>query len=291
LGLGTAPALTLHFPQSDSNARDLTAAAIDGTGATAILDRDPREWRVFYPSREARDAARAALGPFCGDRGIEIGEIDVEDEDWALRTQAQLTAVRVGNIIVAPPWDVPAKPRPAKAGHYTDDQGDEAIIVIEPSVGFGTGHHASTRLCLRALQTLPVRGRSVLDVGAGSGVLAIAAARLGAARVTAIDTDADAVGNARENADRNGVAIDFRVADGSGFTGRFDVVLANLTAAWLRRLATPLASLGSPQGTLVLSGLQTHEQGSVRSAFPLAFETIAALDEEGWTALVLRISR
>ena len=138
--------------------------------------------------------------------------LDVPDEDWARRSQANLTAITVGRITVAPPWDVPdAASRipivadPGSRIRIPDPVTDHIVIVIDPSMGFGTGHHQTTRLCLALLQSIEIAGRRVIDVGTGSGVLAIAAAKLGARSVTAMDNDPDALQNARENVERNAV--------------------------------------------------------------------------------------
>jgi ribosomal protein L11 methyltransferase len=292
------PALNVHFPCDDLPLRDLAAAQLDGTDATAIDDADNCNWRVFYSTREARDSARAVFEPFARAHGLITSPLEVEDGDWARRSQAQLRAIRVGDIIVAPPWDLPAG-RGTSAEAPPEDRGTrrEVLIVIEPSLGFGTGHHASTRLCLRAMQALDLRSKSVIDVGTGSGVLAIAAVKLGAARVTAIDTDADAVASARENGARNEVAVDWQTADVAAAarsylldrhaSASFDVVLANLTGAWLRRLAEPLLGLAAGAGTLVLSGLQTSERDRVFEAFAGSSRLQRKLDEEGWTAFVM----
>jgi ribosomal protein L11 methyltransferase len=303
-----APALAIRFPSDDASLRDLVAAELDGTDAVAIDDADDLEWRVFYDARERRDGARQTLEPFARAHDLTVGSLDVEDGDWARRSQAALTAVRVGDIIVAPPWDIPAargprhearpeaqgtrhRPRPEARGTRPD-----ILIVIEPSLGFGTGHHASTRLCLRAMQQLDLHGKSVIDVGTGSGVLAIAAVRLGAAHVTAIDTDPDAVASARENGARNQVVVDWHVADAAAAdelylrdrgSALFDVVLANLTGAWLRRLSAPLRELTASGGTYVLAGLQTSEKDRVLEAFLPSSRLHRELDEEGWSALVL----
>jgi ribosomal protein L11 methyltransferase len=273
----TAPALQLRFAHDDPLARDLVAAWIDGTDAIAIDEAGDREWRVFYADPGARSAARAMLESSCRARGIALNELDVDDEDWARRSQARLKAIRAGNIVVAPPWDLPASAVGSDA---------PAVIVIEPSAGFGTGHHASTRLCLLALQRLDLAGRSVLDVGTGSGVLAIAAAKLGAVRVAGIDTDPDAVGSARDNVGRNSVNVELKVADVATFGGAFDVVVANLTAAWLRRLAPRLLALSS-SGPFLLAGLQTSEKAAVLSEFEGSADVIDDLEEDGWSALIL----
>src|SRR5439155_10005917 len=142
----------------------------------------------------------------------------VADEDWARRSQADLRAIDVGGLIVAPPWD---------------SRHSKPVIVIEPSMGFGTGHHATTRLCLRLMQRRELRGARVIDVGTGSGVLALAAWKLGASDVVAVDNDPDALDNARANIARNGgaAAIDVVCDDLNALKLQAaDVIVANLTA-------------------------------------------------------------
>jgi ribosomal protein L11 methyltransferase len=154
-------------------------------------------------------------------------------------------------------------------------------------MGFGTGHHATTRLCLQALQELDVTGKRVLDVGTGSGVLAIAAARLGAADVVGIDVDPDAVTSAHENLDANPEAehVRFETVDVRDMRlPASDIVLANLTAAVLVRAADLLASTVAPEGVLIVSGVQTHERDDVVRAF--AAGNLTWSDEEaGWVGL------
>ena len=122
----------------------------------------PVAWRVCFASDDARDAAVEHLTSLGLDLSVTV--LDLPDDDWVARSQAANRAVTAGRFIVAPPWDVPS-PVPDGA----------TLIVIDPSMGFGTGHHQTTRLCLAALGQLEVRGRSVLDLGTGSGVLAMAA--------------------------------------------------------------------------------------------------------------------
>jgi ribosomal protein L11 methyltransferase len=307
--LGKSAALALRFANDDQTTRELLAAEIDGSIASAIHETTPHEWRVFYPTITERDAAGTALAAFCRAHSIALDSLEIDDEDWARRSQTQLKAVRVGDIIIAPPWDMPPGPPaffPARgappplararrrgsaalpSGASRGPQAPLVVIVIEPSTGFGTGHHASTRLCLMAMQRLDLRGRRIIDVGTGSGVLAIAAVQLGAAHVLAIDTDADAIQNARENVARNSVAVDLRVADAAALAvERADVLLANLTGAWLRRFAERLIALTQPGGTLVVSGLQDWEQMSVLDGF-VGLAAVAHSDsEDGWTAVTL----
>lgn len=246
----------------------------------------PLRWRVFFKQPNEREAARAALA--AAFPNLALSTFEVSDEDWAARSQRELTAVEAGRFIVAPPWAVPAEP------------GERTAIVIEPSMGFGTGHHATTRLCLRALSTMDLRGRSVLDLGTGSGVLAIAAALSGARIVNGVDVDQDAIDNARHNVGLNhaftsggpksdaAAAPMFDVGDFREHTMRTaDLVMANLTGGMLRSAADAIRALVAPGGTLLVSGFDESERPHVREAFGEWPEETAAV-EETWVALTLR---
>ena len=156
-------------------------------------------------------------------------------------------------------------------------------------MGFGTGHHVTTRLCLAALQTLDLTGR-VLDVGTGSGVLAIAANRLGAAHALGIDCDEDAIQSARDNLALNPEArnVTFETVDlAARALPPTDVVTANLTGALLVRSADRLLAAVRPGGTLILSGLQSDERDDVRRAFEGAAVTWER-DEDGWVGIAVK---
>ena len=275
--MSSYPALDLRFaPGPGAGAlQDLLYAELDAFEPLAIHDHEAGDgWRVFFKTHAQRQAAAAALASALGGQVLGVTQIDVEDEDWARRSQAALTSIRVGRITVAPPWDVPSMAP------------DDILIVIDPSMGFGTGHHATTRLCLEMLQQVDLRGTRVIDVGTGSGVLAIAAAKLGAASVVAIDNDPDALQNARENIARNAVTIDVREGDLSVMSeGPADVVTANLTGAVLQKFADELALHVSPGGTLIVSGFSPDELPDIVRAFRLA---VAQDQREGeWAAVRL----
>ena len=247
---------------------DFFQAALTDFDVTAIDDREDL-WRVFFHTATERARAAVALRAEFHDLSIEC--VDIPDEDWAARSQANLRAIQVGNIIVAPPWDTPI------------------TIVVQPSMGFGTGHHASTRVCLAALQRLDLRGLDVIDAGTGSGVLAMATSLLGAASVIGIDDDEDAVGAARENLELNPRArVTLIVGDlRSAVPGSANVVLANLTGALLISAAPQLRQLTKPGGRLILSGFVTREERDVLQAFaPLQIEHRA--QEEEWLCVTLR---
>lgn len=270
------PALDLVASQPDDDAiEDLVYATLDDFAPIAIDAADNGgAWRVYFADRDRREQAFDALARAFEGR-LRISSVDVPDEDWARRSQAHLTAIRVGRIVVAPPWDaVPSA---------------EIAIVIEPSTGFGTGHHETTRLCLAMLQTIDVHDRSVIDVGTGSGVLAIAAARLGARRVIAADHDPDALRNARENLERNpGAHVDLVEADLRALDlPAADIVLANLTAGVLQRYAREVLRLLNDEGLLIVSGFSPAERDDVVAALsPLAAR--GEQSEGPWTATVLQ---
>ena len=260
--MATYPALEIRFdPGPGAGAlQDQLYAELDTFEPIAIHEHEAGDgWRVFFKTREQRADARHALATAFGGHVLDVTPVDVDDEDWARRSQADLKAIHVGRITVAPPWDVadPSSLIPDPGSTIADqgsrivdqgsgirDQGSRIQIIIEPSMGFGTGHHATTRLCLELMQDIDLRDRRVIDVGTGSGVLAIAALALGARSVVGVDNDPDALHNARENADRNGARVEFVEADLEAWRSEpADLVVANLTGAVLLRYAGVLRGL------------------------------------------------
>jgi ribosomal protein L11 methyltransferase len=268
------PALELRWPARPADDRvERVVAEIDHEQPFAI-DEIVNGIRIFLPSAAACDRAARLAGAIDSDVAISI--VDVSDEDWAERSQSSLAPIQIGRVLVSP-----------HEGAQAATPGD-IVIVVTPSMGFGTGHHASTRLCLRLLQGVPLERRAVLDVGTGSGILAIAARKLGARIVVATDIDADALFAARENLERNHEA-DIVLHHGELANARaelarsFDVVLANLTGALLARQAPSLGALTSPGGTLIASGFQPHEVDDVSAALHSAgLSVVHRLDEEDW---------
>jgi ribosomal protein L11 methyltransferase len=260
--LKSYPALEIRGADADR-----LFAAIDDLSATAIEERESSV-RVFFSTASARDRAQTILIS-----DFDATPLEVSDEDWARRSQADLQPVTVGRLTISP--RVTASPQPpSPAGEHLTARPQPLapspdVIVITPSMGFGTGHHATTRLCLAALQTLDLSNASVLDVGSGSGVLAIAADRLGAARALGIDHDQDAVQAARENLALNPTArrVSFAVADlRTTPLPRVGVVIANLTGALLIETAADLLGAVEDSGTLIVSGLLASERDEVVGA-------------------------
>jgi ribosomal protein L11 methyltransferase len=278
-------ALDLHFPPIAGRADlpDRVASFLDDYGLSAVHetgDDDRPTWRIFPSDISQTAAIAAALTATFSVDGCRVEHVVVPDEDWAARTQANLTRVTVGCITVAPPWDVPEALPPGSH-----------LIVIQPSMGFGTGHHETTRLCLRLLQDINLAGHRVVDLGTGSGVLAMAALLLGAREVEGLDSDEDALMSAREGLALNGLAgrVAFRHADlRTDPVDAADLILANLTGALLIAQAPLLAALARPGGRIVLSGFQRSEGDAVESAFG-STTTLARIGEGDWEALLLQL--
>lgn len=236
----------------------------------------PLHWNVCFS--DAGDRARAAEAIRALLPALTVEAMDLPDEDWAARSQQSLTAVRAGRFIIAPPWDLPTEPV------------DATVIVIEPSMGFGTGHHATTRMCLQLLSAIDVSDLTVLDLGTGSGVLSMAAALSGARSVVGIDIDQDAIDSAESSAQLNTLpdTITFQVSDFRSQPPQpADLVLANLTGGMLTSSAQAIASLVRPQGQLIVSGFDHSEVDAVTRAFGSLRET-ARLTDDSWIALILK---
>src|SRR5262245_11904697 len=251
---------------------DLVLAIVDDFSPVAVEERE-RGARLFFASAPMRDGAREALAS-----RFAVSAVDVSDEDWARRSQENLQPVTVGNITIFPnPESLTTNP-------------SGLGLVIRPSMGFGTGHHATTRLCLQALQAIDLSGKTVLDVGTGSGVLAIAAHRLGAASAIGIDVDSDAIQSANENLALNGEAphVRFEVADlASTRLSPADVIVANLTGGLLLRSAATLREAAIPGGGLILSGLQMDEREAVIGAFA-PVDVVWERIDDSWVGVMLK---
>lgn len=207
---------------------------------------------------------------------IDLKVSEVADRDWLAEWKKEWRPVEVGRFIVAPPWS------------ELSSASDRIVIRIEPGMAFGTGTHETTRLCLKAIEKY-FRGGSFLDVGTGTGILAIAAVKMfPAARVEAVDTDADAVEIARENARLNGVGdqIDFRVGAIDEQTASANLVCANLTAPVIAD-SLPLL-LGATCGRLVLSGILDSQVDFVESRLQELGASVLKSEQDGeWIALII----
>jgi ribosomal protein L11 methyltransferase len=256
------PTFSLTVDVERARAEDVSAELFE-LGATGVEVRDgeavpmpgiapPPPGRAmlvaFFDARPLADEAAAS----CGGAVAEI-----PDEDWGEEWKKGLGPLAIGRAFVRPSWVEATVP----AGMVE--------IVLDPGMAFGTGNHPTTALCLAALSDLLAArpGASVLDVGTGSGLLAIAARKLGAGRVAGNDVDAAAVDVARENAERNGAALELTAARVEAIAGAFDLVVANILANTLVELAPAIAARVARGGRVLLAGILAPQEDEVRAAY------------------------
>lgn len=278
------------------DAEDVSSALLFDMGANGIvtLDESPHSVSLgaYFDDRTKADDIKPALEAEFARLGLSggLGELSVSPvpaQDWMQKWKEGFDAVEIGErLIVAPSWKLP------------NDSAGRAVIQIDPGMAFGTGTHETTRLCLEAIER-HWRGGSLLDVGTGTGILAIAAALLPPEappgtrpgfRLVAIDVDPQAVEVARENTAINNVSDRIELHEGQPrqFTGReFDVVVANLTAEVIVDLMNDLAACLAPRGLMILSGILNELAGDVESALIAFGLAVIERREAGeWSALV-----
>jgi ribosomal protein L11 methyltransferase len=250
-----------------------------GTAGTQSLGlQDGRAVVLAYFADEGgledrlRDASRSLR--------VEIAPAEIPEVDWVARVREGFRPFSAGPFRIVPAWECPAPPT-----------GGERVIVVEPGLAFGTGTHESTRLCLDALEERARAGPlgHVLDVGAGSGILSVAASQLGARRVIAIELDEEALPVARRHAVLNRAPIHLVRGDGARAveTGAFDVVIANISAPLLAERARELVGATRAHGVLVLSGFLVEDLASVRDAYAAVGDIDVRVEGE-WAALVVQ---
>lgn len=197
---------------------------------------------------------------------------NLEESDWVRLTQAQFDPIRISTRLwIVPTWHTPTDPAAIN-------------IALDPGLAFGTGSHPTTRLCLRWLDSHLSKGNSVLDYGCGSGILAIAAMKLGARSAVGVDLDQQAVIASKDNASANQVHAEFYLPDNISLT-QFDVVVANILTNPLRALAPLLAEATKTGGRIVLSGVLDEQAKEVMRIYAQWFEMGPAIVEDGWACL------
>ncbi|GAA4401603.1 50S ribosomal protein L11 methyltransferase [Quisquiliibacterium transsilvanicum] len=275
-----AGALSVQAEDADADSPDEQAiygepgipavrAGWDRTRLTVLIAEDDDPAAVL-----ARAATEAGLH---APEAFEVHEL--ADRDWVGASQAQFTPIPVGDrLLITPSWHMDELARQA------DGNADDRItIVLDPGLAFGTGSHPTTHMCLQWLGEHLRPGERVIDYGCGSGILAIAAARLGAGAVVGVDIDPQAVSSTRANALVNGVEIDVRLSTEAPPVPA-DVVVANILSNPLKVLAPMLSALVAPGGRLVLAGLLDRQAAEVAAAYPLIDLTVYA-EREGWACL------
>jgi ribosomal protein L11 methyltransferase len=241
--------------------------------------------RVHAYARDAAAGAGARSALAAAGIVAELSVQRVAEEDWAEAWKEHFHVERYGRcIVVVPSWR-----------EYAPSPGD-AVVHLDPGMAFGTGQHETTRMCLEALEDAVRPGARVLDAGCGSGILSLAAARLGASEVLAVDLDPDCIRVTRENVAKNGLASVIRPGHGSlgnawpfvePADARFDVVVANIIARVIVELAVPLVRALKPGGTLIVSGVIAAREHEVVAALTAAGATIASIRAMGeWRCII-----
>ncbi|MCL5111027.1 MAG: 50S ribosomal protein L11 methyltransferase [Chloroflexi bacterium] len=268
--------------------RGVVVEDVDVLDGEVVADPDsPVTLRTYLPLDDSAAAKRLEIQKGLWILGMlrQVGDLterELAEADWAEAWKAHFYVHRVGRrLVIKPSWR-----------EYEPKPGD-AIVELDPGMAFGTGLHPTTRLCLQALEDLVVPGQSVLDLGTGSGILAIAAARLGARSVLALDTDPVAVDAATANVAANGLSQTVTVAAGTLPQAEpqihYDLVVANIIARVIVELAPALAAALRPGGTLIASGVLAERGSEVAAALARARLVLAERRQSGdWLALLAR---
>lgn len=243
-------------------------AAWDHSRVVALTGEDADQAAIVA---EAAAAISLAEAPKFTLRGVE-------EQDWVRLTQSQFDPIHIGkNIWVVPSW------------HEAPDP-DALILELDPGLAFGTGSHPTTRLCMEWLEAHPAPGKTVLDYGCGSGILAMVARKLGAGAVAGVDIDPQAIESARDNAARNQVAeIEYFLPDAFAASAhadaRFDIVVANILSSPLKLMAPMLSGRVAEGGSLILSGVLARQAEEVAAAYAPFIKLGVWAELDGWVAL------
>jgi ribosomal protein L11 methyltransferase len=261
----------------------------DGDNVRVDVSR-PFRIRTFIPQESfdtaSLDAIRSGIWHLGQMRGT--GKLTVEtrnEEDWANAWKAHYKPVRVGTrVVVRPPWQ----------GY--DPEGDDVVVLLDPGMAFGTGTHPTTQIALRLLETLEVANRTVFDVGTGSGIIAIAAAKLGASKADGVDIDTVSVRQAQTNIDLNAARPRVSIWQSAMEPSddplpTYDIVVANIIARVLVEISEQIVASVGDSGTLVLSGIIDSKEESVVERYrALGFERTDRLQMEDWIGHIWRRS-
>ena len=285
----------IEFPLAALSVESVEAALLDiGASSITFVDRGdepvlepkPGEVRLWSDTlvralfQESSDAA-GNLHRLAATLGTHITETArvraIADQDWERVWLTDWKSMRFGRRL----WVCPTAAEPP-------DDPDAVVVRLDPGLAFGTGTHPTTALCLQILDSLPITGRSIIDYGCGSGILGIAALKLGAAHVSAVDIDPQALLATRENAIRNGVSANIEVLGTADPLTSAYCVMANILAGPLIELAPTLTAACEAGGYLLLSGLLKTQAYAVKAAYSSAFAMVRVVERDDWCCIYAR---
>lgn len=257
---------------------DLVSEVLFEAGSLGVQDDGGSVITHFAPGHDV-EAVTARVREV--DPAARVTVSEAPPADWSA-WRASVNAHRLGKLTISPPW--------------LADLTDPDVIVIDPAMAFGTGEHATTRGVVRLMQELPAMPEMVADIGAGSAVLAICAARLGAKRVVAIELDHDAIGNALENVEANRLDASVHVMEGDAglllpLVAPVGLVLANIISSVLLELLPVIHDSLVPRGYAILSGILVDERQRMLEAVGDAWTVLAEDKEEGWWSVLIERQR
>lgn len=227
---------------------------------------------VLFGENDDAAAMIQAASQACGLKDLAYTSEILADQDWVRLTQAQFDPIQISERLwITPSW-------------HEAPNGNAVNLQLDPGLAFGTGSHPTTRLCLKWLDTQLKGGENVLDYGCGSGILTIAALKLGAGSAVGVDIDEQAIRASKDNAAQNNVDAQFYLPDGLP-QGQFDIVVANILANPLRMLGEMLAARTKQGGRIVLSGLLDEQVEELSGIYSQWFDIEPAEIDEGWARL------
>jgi len=290
----------IEFPLAALNLEEVEAALLEiGASSITFVDRgdepvlEPRPGEIrlwsdtlvralFQESSDAEVLGKARnLDRLATRLGAEVGAAarvrPVKNQDWERVWLSDWKSMRFGRRL----WVCPTAAEPP-------DDPNAVVVRLDPGLAFGTGSHPTTALCLQILESLPLTGRSVVDYGCGSGILGIAALKMGAAHVVAVDLDPQALIATRENAIRNGVSSAIEVEGVAVQLLPASCVVANILAGPLIELAPTLTAACEPGGDLLLSGLLKSQAYAVKAAYTSGFDMVHVVGRDDWCCIHAR---
>lgn len=280
-------ALSIEVPRDQTgraeealHASGAMSVTLSDAGDTPLLETAPGETPLWprvrlaglYPRDADPEAVRLSLAAALGEKGVSLDTALVPDREWTRAWMDRFGPMRFGDRL----WILPRRTK--------EPAGDGVYVRLDPGLAFGTGTHATTALCLEWLDAHSVTGATVIDYGCGSGILGIAAARLGAARVWCLDHDPQATTATRDNARVNGVSERLHVCGPGEMPAiKADVLLANILFQPLLELGQRFASSLAPGGRLVMSGLLDTQAGPLVDGYRDDFTDFRITTRDGWS--------